>query len=302
MTAMPGGVWAAMLTPFADDGRVNLSGIDGVVEALVAQGLDGIYLLGATGQGLALNMEERKRVAERTFQVVKGRLPVIVHVGCIATADAEELARHAAGCGAAGVSAVPPVYFPAAADAEFAHYRRIGAAGGIPFFPYVNTVLAGAMSLPPAAYIQRLLELPHIAGAKVTSHDLYLFGLLNHHAQGRLALYSGADELVCQAALSGAHGAIGSTYNLFGRECRRGRQACLDGRFEEARRFMSVFQAMVEEILAGGGFYNFLRTGMRARHGVEIGPGRTPASATGKAWGEADAKRLIARVEEATPR
>jgi len=298
---LPGGLWPAMLTPCDEDGRVNPAQIERLVELFVAQGLDGIYLLGATGQGLALSVAERQQTTELTLRAVRGRLPVVVHVGCIATSDAAALARHAAEHGATGLSAVPPVYFPASIDAEFAHYEQISRAGGIPFLPYINTVLAGAFSMPPARYVERLLELPNIVGAKVTTFDLNAFGLLSHYARGRLLLYSGADELICQAMLSGASGAIGSSYNLFGPECRRALFACSAGQFDATRHYMQVYQAVIEQATSAGGYYHFLRTGMRLRHGIDIGPGRTPACLAGRRWTEAEVQTLIATLEKGMP-
>lgn len=298
---LPGGLWPAMLTPFSDDGRVNPAMVERMVELYLGQGLDGIYLLGATGQGLALSVAERQQTAELTLRAVRGRLPVVVHVGCVATGDAVTLARHAAEHGATGLSAIPPVYFGTPIDAEFAHYTQISQAGGLPFLPYINTVLSGAFSMPPARYVERLLELPNIAGAKVTTFDLNAFGLLSHHARGRLLLYSGADELLCQAAISGATGAIGSSYNLFGPECRRALHACAAGQFDAARRFMQIYQSVMEPATSAGGYYHFLRAGMRLRHGIEIGPGRTPACLAGRSWADADVLALIATLEKATP-
>jgi N-acetylneuraminate lyase len=129
-----GGVWPAMLTPLDESGEPSPEAIDRLVELFVKQGLDGLYILGSTGQWPLLTVTQRRRVAEHVVTAAAGRIPVMVHVGAVATADAVALARHAAEIGADAVSAVAPIYYPAGADVTFEHYRRIGAAGGLPLY------------------------------------------------------------------------------------------------------------------------------------------------------------------------
>jgi len=81
-----------------------------VVDHLLAQGVDGFYLCGSTGEGIYMSVQEREQVAETVLEQVKKRVPVIVHVGAVATRDSVRLARHARQVGAAGVSSIlPPV-------------------------------------------------------------------------------------------------------------------------------------------------------------------------------------------------
>ena len=209
-------------------GRPALEQIDRLVELFVQQWLGGLYILGSAGQGLLLSQEERKAVAVRAVKAAAGRLPVIVHVGAITTDEAVQLARHAGEIGADGIASVGPVYYPLQTDDIFEHYHRIGSAGGVPFFVYQIDVV-NQPKMPREQYVSRVLEIPHIAGMKITGSDLYQFGLLHRYSQGRLKLFSGKDQLLCHAILSGAAGAIGFFYNLWGPECRAAREAFLRG-------------------------------------------------------------------------
>ncbi len=296
MNASFGGVWPAMLTPFTEEGEPNLDVIDPLVDAFAREGLDGLYVLGSTGQGLAQSVEQRRRVLERVVTASRGRLPVMVHVGAIATRDAVELARHAADCGADAVSSVPPVYFPCTQDAVFEHYRQIGGATELPFFPY-HLDFFGVEMLADPAYTQRVLAIPNVAGMKLTIRDLYHFGLFAARTRGRLTLFSGADELVCHAVLSGAVGAIGTFYNLWGRAVAAARCACTSGDVDRAREFMETFQLAVDEILRSGNTYDFLRRAMRLKYDIDIGPGRSPSSFTSRPWDDAVVERIVARVD-----
>ena len=86
------------------------------VQVDVSPGQAGLTLVGSTGQWPLFTVPERKAIAECVVQAAAGRLPVMVHVGAVTTADAIELAGHAARVGADAVSAVGPIYFQHPAD------------------------------------------------------------------------------------------------------------------------------------------------------------------------------------------
>src|SRR5262245_21845569 len=258
------GIWPAMLTPLDPAGEPDLSQIEKLIDLFVRQGLDGVYVLGSTGQWPLLHSEQRRDVAACVVKAAAGRLPVMVHVGAVATEDAVGLARHAAEVGADAISAVTPIYYPPSPDVLFEHYRRIGSASDLPLFVY-HLYVVNQTALDPRDYAERLLKLPNIEGMKITDRDLYTFGLLHAYTGGRLTLFSGADEVMCQAALSGAVGAIGTFYNLWGPSCQKARQAFVDGSFETGRRFMLAFQKAIAQVLRSQSIWSFLRAAMRLK-------------------------------------
>jgi len=156
MNFTEGRVWPAMLTPLDESGIPCREATERLVEVLVEQGLGGLFVLGSTGQGVLLSASERKQVAEWIVQTAAGRTPIMVHVGATTTDVAIDLARHAEQIGADAVSTVPPIYYPVDTATTLEHYRRIGAATGLPFFPYHAFFLQ--QSLPSAhEYAERLL-------------------------------------------------------------------------------------------------------------------------------------------------
>ncbi len=290
------GVWPALLTPMNADGEPALDVVEQLTDLFVRQGLGGVYVTGSTGQWLTLTPAERSAVVERVVKTVAGRIPVMVHVGAAATADAAALARHAARTGADAVSAVAPIYYAHSAEVVFEHYRQIGAASELPLFVY-HLGQASPIRLGAQEYVDRLLALPHIGGMKYTDHDLFTFGLIHGLAGGRLQLFSGADELMCHAVLSGAVGAIGTFYNLWGPACQRARAAFVAGAVETGRAFMIRFQTAISRVIASGSVWAFLRTAMRRKYGIDVGMPRPPLGAMDRPWADADVDRLLTLVE-----
>ncbi len=293
-----GRVWPAMFTPLGDDGAPRLDVIDRLVEVFAEQQLGGLYVLGSTGQGILLSVDERRQVAERTVQAAAGRIPVMIHVGAVSTEDTVSLARHAAEVGADAVSSVPPIYYPSSFDGVIEHYQRVGSATDLPFFPYHASFLA--QTLPPAKeYAERLMQLPNIAGMKFTDHNMYVLGLLNNYADQDFKILSGADELMCQAAVSGAKGAIGSFYNVFGASCQKVRQAFVAGDIDRGRRFMLAFQKLIDTILTRRAMWNFQHAAMQLKYDINIGMPRPPLGSSEHPFSFDEVERMVAELDQA---
>ena len=298
MTRRLGGMWPALVTPFGADGKVALDVVERLVDLFAKQGLDGLYVTGSTGQWPLLTVEERQAVVERAVKASAGRIPIMAHVGAVATDDAVTLAKHAAKVGADAVSTVAPIYYPHSADVVFEHYRRIGAASDLPLFVY-HIELAQKLSVGAKEYTDRILALPNIAGMKITSGDLYLFGLIHSHAGDRLQLFSGADEVMCHAVLCGSIGAIGTFYNVYGPACRRAREAMVAEQVDKAGSFMLKFQQVIASVIASGSIWSFFRAAMQLKYGIDIGMPRAPLGILDKPWDEAEVAKLVAMVDEA---
>lgn len=293
-----GGMWPALVTPFGADGKPALDVVEQLVDLFAKQGMDGLYVTGSTGQWPLLTVDERQAIVERCVKTSAGRIPIMAHVGAVATDDAVTLAKHAAKVGADAVSTVAPIYYSYPADVVFEHYRRIGAASDLPLFVY-HIELAQKITVGAKEYTDRILALPNIAGMKITAGDLYLFGLIHSHAEDRLQLFSGADEVMCQAVLSGSIGAIGTFYNVFGPACQRAREAMVAGHVEKARSFMLKFQQVIARVIASGSIWSFFRAAMRHKYDIDIGAPRAPLGIMDKPWAAADITELLALVDEA---
>lgn len=214
-TRLATGIWPALCTAFTDDGtNIDADRQRALVDGLIADGAQGFFVCGGTGEGKAMSVPERMNVAEVVADEVAGRTPIILQVGACPTDDAVELAQHAAHVsGINAVASVAPVDAPNDLDAAIAHYRAIGAATDLPFYVYW---LAGEADKNATAdsFLDAMGSVPHFAGIKFTDHNLYLFGQLIDRSGGRLNAISGPDEMALPAMCMGADAAIGSTYNI----------------------------------------------------------------------------------------
>jgi N-acetylneuraminate lyase len=285
-----------MVTPLTEAGELNHEAMEQLVELFVSQRLGGVFILGSTGQWPLLDPSERRAVTDRVVRTANGRLPVMVHVGALGTDAAVALARHAAKAGADAVSCVAPIYYPLETDVIFEHYRRVAIATHLPFYVY-HLATVNQLALDPSEYAERLLALPNIAGMKITEVDLNLLGLLYYHTHGRLSLFSGADEIFCHAVLSGATGAVGTLFNLWGPKCAVARKACVAGYPDVGRRFMLEFQRVVSVVCRPRRLWSFLRAAMRLKYQIEIGLPRPPLGLLSEPWADKEVERLMACID-----
>lgn len=279
-----------MFTPVDKNGKISVPELEKLIEMLIKEGVDGLYILGSTGQGFLFTEEERKKIAELTVQMVNRRVGIIVQVGAVSTEECIRLAKHAAKAGVDAISSVGPIYYNASVNMAFEHYRRIAGAADLPFIPYqighaTNKVL-----------VEKLLDLPNIVGMKLTTLNLLEISSVYRQTNGNWQLFSGADELICQAALCGTAGAIGSTYNLLPGTFKRLREGFLQGRTAMASEFMLTFQNLIEDILPA--IWSFYRRAMLLKHNIEIGDPKPPLQPGTMKWSDEEIMSIINNLEE----
>ena len=288
------GVWPALMTPLNENLEPDLTQLEKIIHAQIEEGLCGLYMLGSTGQGPYLTHDQRKTVAKRTVEIVDGKIPVMVHVGSNTTAASVDLAKHASEIGADATSSVGPIYFSLRYEMVFEHYRQIGAASNLPFFVY-HLEMINSLNISPAEYVDQLMSIPNIAGMKYTGNDLVQFGLIRIAAAERLIMFIGADELLCQAVVSGATGAIGTYYNLWGKYCNTAWEKCMNGCIHSGRDFMSTFLPTIMEVENSGMRWSFFRIAMQRKFNVDLGPMIAPLECAGTPWTEPDVIPIMDR-------
>lgn len=130
------GIIPALVTPMDNTRKVSYSSLRRLVNHLIEQGVDGFYACGSTSECFLLEDDERKKILEAVTEEVNGRVPVVAHIGAIATDKAVDFARHAASCGVAAVSSVPPFYFKFSFEDIARYYQTISDAVDLPVILY----------------------------------------------------------------------------------------------------------------------------------------------------------------------
>lgn len=215
---------------------------------------------------------ERCQVAETVVERVNGRVPVIVHVGAPATPMSERLARHAHEAGADAVASIPPFYYAVGRRGIEAHYRRIAQAAGIPLYFY-NIPGATQVTLG-AQLIDGLFREGVVKGLKYTSYDQLDFREIIETVGPELNVFAGPDEMLLPFLTMGAHGGIGTTYNIMPELFISLYAAWQAGEIERAQRLQYQIDRVIL-VIRKYGVIPAVKVAMRMR-GVDCGNPRLP--------------------------
>lgn len=211
------GLVAATHTPFHADGSIHWDVIPRQALALKRQGVIGAFINGSTGEGVSLTTAERKKLAEAWLPIGHQHgLKVIVHVGHTSSAEAADLAAHAAAIGCDAVSAMAPFYFkPASPKQLFDWIKPVAlACNPLPFYFYDIPSMTGVRLKLIEFARMAVAELPNFNGFKYTSEDLVQLQQLLAFEDGRLDILYGTDEALLAALALGVRGGVGSSYNF----------------------------------------------------------------------------------------
>ena len=138
------GVMPALLTPFNDQQQLDTQSLRQLVRFNIAQGMDGLYVGGSTGEAFVQSIAERQEVLEIVAEEAKGKITLIAHVGTVSTHESQQLAQAASRFGYDAVSAVTPFYYPFSFEEHCDHYRGIvDSAEGLPMVVYNIPALSG---------------------------------------------------------------------------------------------------------------------------------------------------------------
>src|SRR6185503_9795323 len=161
------GVLLPIITPFDEKVRVDEQVMRELVDFHIKAGVQGLFVLGSTGQGPAMTIEERKQAAAIALDQAKSRVPVLIHVGTADAGSAVELAEHAAVHKAEAVAIVPPYYYSDHTEYEIiAHYKAVHKAVPLPIYIYENPKYSG-ISIPPGFALRMKEQVPALKGIKV---------------------------------------------------------------------------------------------------------------------------------------
>jgi 4-hydroxy-tetrahydrodipicolinate synthase len=257
----------ALLTPFGDQGDVDLAALSGHAEYLAGRGADGFLVGGTTGEGATLTDDEVVAMTSAVATAVRGRALTVAHVGRVATRATVGLAVRAIDAGAAAVAAVVP-YFDPLSDAEIVgHYRTLATA--------VMPVPVYAYNIPDRtgndlhADCLEALAASGVAGVKDSTKSMarlleYLDAASRCAAGGHpLDVFTGADALAAESIRVGAAGSVNAIGNARPDLFRELKQAVADADQSRADKVGEQIAAY-RSGLADGSFLRNLKTATAA--------------------------------------
>ncbi len=258
------GSMPALVTPFTEDGELDLGTLKKLVEWHIEQGSHGLVPVGTTGESPTLTHDEHRTVIEEVVRVAAGRIPVIAGAGSNSTREGIGLVRHAAEVGADAALVVTPYYNKPTQAGLIAHFTALAEAVDLPIIIY-NIPGRSVVDMSPET-MGELAKLPNIVGVKDAT------GRLERVSQQRISCgpdfvqLSGEDATALGFNAHGGVGCISVTANIAPKLCAEFQQATLAGDYAGALayqdRLMPLHVAIFVEPGLVGAKYAMSRLGL----------------------------------------
>ncbi len=205
------GILPAIASPCDENDAFQEDAFVALAEHLYRQGVHGLYVGGATGEGFRMPAEERRRAIRLAVGVSKKSDGVaICYVGANNSRDAIRLAEFAGEAGAGAVASFPLAKVSQQQNVEY--YTDIARAAGLPTLVYHVPILTGVETTVDE--MLQWLDIEGVIGVKYTDWNIHTLKCLKI-ARPDIILYNGFDQILTPGLLYGADGGIGTFYNNF---------------------------------------------------------------------------------------
>ncbi len=266
------GLYAALLVPFDEQGQVLEEGLKQIARnAIETEGMDGLYVKGSSGENFLISKEQKKQIFKIAKEAVSDDVKLIAQIGALDMNEAIELGKYATELGYDAISAVTPFYYPFSFDEIKEYYFKLIEETQNNFIIYANPGSTG-VNITNEQF-DELFTHDKIIGVKYTAPDFFLLERLRHTYPDKL-IFSGFDEMLIQAAVTGVDGAIGSTYNINGKRARQIFELVQQGQVHEALRIQNETNDIISTVLELG-IYPALKEILGSR-GIESGMPKRP--------------------------
>jgi len=227
------GSLVAIVTPMLEDGALDVPRFRKLIDWHIAEGTDGIVVVGTTGESPTVDFDEHKELIRVAVEHSRGRIPIIAGTGGNSTAEAIELTASAKKAGATASLSVVPYYNKPTQEGMYRHFRKIAESADIPQILY--NVPGRTVADLQNDTVLRLAEVPGIIGIKDATASIERGSDLLRRAPRNFAVYSGEDSTGLALMLLGGHGVISVTANVAPRLMHEMCAAALVGDVKKAR-------------------------------------------------------------------
>lgn len=202
----------AIVTPMFEDGSLDRDSLRKLLDWHIAEGTDGIVIVGTTGESATVSPEEHCELVKLAVDHIGGRIPVIAGTGGNSTAEAIALTRHAKEVGADASLQVVPYYNRPTQEGMYRHFRTIAEAVDLPIILY--NVPGRTVADMANETVARLAPIDNIVGIKDATGNIGRGIELLKMVDKSFAVYSGDDPTAMALMFCGGAGNISVTANV----------------------------------------------------------------------------------------
>jgi len=213
--AVFGRLLTAMVTPFKDDGALDLPRAQELALHLLAQGTEGLLVCGTTGESPTVFYDDKLRLFKAVIEAVDGTAPIIANAGDNCTDDSVEFAKRVEQLGVDAVMAVVPYYNKPPQEGLYRHFGAIASAVDVPVILY-NIPGRSVINMTAETTLRLANDFENIVAIKEASGNLAQVAQIVSGSPEGFQVYSGNDEDTLPMMSLGAVGVISVASHIAG--------------------------------------------------------------------------------------
>lgn len=257
------GVGVALVTPFLQDGSIDYTALEKVINHVIDGGVQNIVTLGTTGETATLSRKEKEDLICFTLEKVQKRVPVIVGIGGNNTRELIDQLQTFPLKEAAAVLSVSPYYSKPSSEGLYQHYKALAEVSSKPIILY-NVPSRTGRNIPASVILRLANDFENIVGLKEAADDMMQCMSVLKDKPADFTVVSGTDALTLPQIACGMEGCISVAGNWYAGEMTEMVRLALSRQFREARELHYKLMPAIEYMFAENnpaGIKSFLAAG-----------------------------------------
>ena len=201
------GTGIAIVTPFLDNGEIDLQGLEKLLNHNIKGGVDYLVVLGTTGESIVLNKKEKAIITSFVKEYVNERIPLVLGVGGSNTSLVIDEMQSIDLKGYDAILSVSPYYNKPTQEGIYQHYKALSSASTLPIILY-NVPGRTSSNITAETTLRLANDFDNIIAIKEASGDMDQIMKIIKDKPNDFLVISGDDGLTLPMIYMGADGVI----------------------------------------------------------------------------------------------
>ncbi|MFC2116637.1 dihydrodipicolinate synthase family protein [Bacteroidota bacterium] len=241
------GIIPPLVTPVTEGLELDKEALGTLIEHVIEGGVNGIFLLGTTGECASLNDEIRQEAISLAVSAVKGRIPVFINISTPSYLESLALAGYASAAGADYTVMAPPYYFDMNQEELMRYFELIADRSKVPLLLY-NAPQYTKTAIEPET-VRKLALHENIVGIKDSSGNMdYVHQLLKDRTDENFSIFIGPELLLGECVQLGCSGGVNGGANIFPKLFVNMYLASSRNKLDEMKKWQSLIAKVQEHV------------------------------------------------------
>ena len=245
------GLGVAMVTPFLENGQVDVPALERLTEFLIKDGVDYLVVQGTTGESPTLSKEEKQLTLDTVAKTNNGRKPIVFGIGGNNTKGVLTDLKTFKLDNVDAILSASPYYNKPTQSGIYEHYKMLANSTDLPIILY-NVPGRTASNMSPETTLKLARDFDNIIAVKEASGSMEQIMEIIQNKPNDFLVISGDDAITLPILAAGGDGVISVVGNGYPFAFGKMVQAGLNGNFNEARNYHYTILPIIPPLFSEG--------------------------------------------------